>query len=117
MYLKKLATLISQKNLESCGNVNKSQKFKKIATHFRHFIYLSKMSELTSKNVTKEEVLALEASRKSKEEKLSAWMGVLDSQGVGMNDPLVDSEDYPSTNSRQYLSPSFPSQFHRRGNS
>ena len=58
------------------------------------------MSESSTKNVTKEEVLALEASRKSKEEELTAWMGVLDSQGVGMDDALVDNEDYPSKKKR-----------------
>jgi hypothetical protein len=74
----------------------------KIATHlipliFTNFLsFLSKMSGTSSKNATKEEVLALEASRKSKEEELLAWMGVLDSQGVGMHDALVDNEDYPS---------------------
>ena len=49
-----------------------------------------------SRNATKEEVLALMDLRKSKEEELLAWNGVLESQGVGMDDPLVDEEDYPS---------------------
>ena len=82
-------------------------KNSKIATHsvfLKPFIFLfefvAKMSESSTKNVTKEEVLALEASRKSKEEELTAWMGVLDSQGVGMNDALVDNEDYPSKEPR-----------------
>ncbi len=49
-----------------------------------------------SRNATKEEVLALMDLRKSKEEELLAWHGVLESQGVGMDEPLVDEEDYPS---------------------
>ena len=52
------------------------------------------------RNYTNQEVLELMETRKSKEEELSAWLDVLQSQNVGMDDPLVDSEDFPSKKHR-----------------
>ena len=46
-------------------------------------------------NVRKEDVLALADEKKKVEEELEALYGVLKSQGVGMDEPLVDGEGYP----------------------
>ncbi len=55
------------------------------------------MSEDNSgRNYTREEVLAMMDLRKAKEEEYLHWLSVLEGQGVGMDDPLVDNEDYPS---------------------
>ena len=57
-----------------------------------------KMSEDSGadRNFTREEVLAMMDSRKEKEDELLNWLSVLEGQGVGMDDPLIDNESYPS---------------------
>lgn len=57
-----------------------------------------KMSEDSGadRNFTREEVLAMMDSRKEKEDELLNWLSVLEGQGVGMDDPLIDNENYPS---------------------
>lgn len=50
----------------------------------------------SERNFTREEVLAMMDSRKEKEGELLNWLSVLEGQGVGMDDPLIDSENYPS---------------------
>ena len=50
----------------------------------------------SDRNFTREEVLAMMDTRKEKEGELLNWLSVLEGQGVGMDDPLIDSEDYPS---------------------
>jgi hypothetical protein len=52
-----------------------------------------------TRNYTNQEVLELMNCRKSKEEELAKWLEVLSTQNVGMDDPLVDSEDFPSKKS------------------
>ena len=54
------------------------------------------MSGESEHNYTREEVLAMMDDRKAKEAELSAWISVLESQNVGMDDALVDNENYPS---------------------
>lgn len=47
------------------------------------------------KNATKQEVLDLMKEKDKIEEELEAWIGVLESQNVGMDDPLIDQEGFP----------------------
>ncbi|XP_046985234.1 26S proteasome non-ATPase regulatory subunit 9 [Schistocerca americana] len=49
----------------------------------------------TSNEVSREEVLQLIAEKESMEKQLLSLYSVLSKNGVGMTDPLVDSEDYP----------------------
>ncbi|CAG2119324.1 unnamed protein product, partial [Medioppia subpectinata] len=58
-------------------------------------IVMSSAADTQRQEVMRKELLDLNTQRNKMENEIKEWQSILDSQNVGLNEPLVDSQGFP----------------------